>query len=301
MRKVDKQGFIKGEPQQLTDGIEIARWVSSGGASWFSLVERFHPTVGAHWAYFTNDAGGGFTQLEGYDRHRAYADCAQRVARANQVSNTRMNHVLNVAGIDHAEAESRLRSAGERLLIMANWKGISRNFFVSRVADVADACGLTNPHARDALFTAGLKANILYLVNMNAQGRAPAMSIDVLELALAEAERMPNRTPADEAALRLIDQSRDKAAEQTLASYDFGGLSISGQGNWERVSGGAERHIDLFIGSGAAQSSDRVSFTVRFDGHSVVPSDVVALRVLDGTEIGLQSGEPGADPVPGFS
>ncbi len=292
MRKTEKQGYTRGVPKALDDGIEIARWSTKGGAHWLSLRERLHPTLGAYWDYTGDGMGGGYTQMEGYDRQRAFASVLHRVERAAAISGINMTLEFNLADVDQDQALASMARHSDPLVIMAQWRGLPANFFAARVEEVARAAH-EDEERIDAMKCAGLKANILYLIR---QFESPA----ALQAAIEAVERTPSVTQADSSAHQLIAKLREEAADFAFQSYDFGDAVVEAADGWESVTStypgrsfSRKVYIEAEDGDGPTET---VSFSVNFEGASVIPSEVSALLMSNGQEIGFMpvAGEPSA-------
>lgn len=289
MRKAEKNGYVRGVPKSLDDGIEIARWSTKGGAHWCSLREQVNPVVGTYWSYEGSGFAGGYTQAEGFDRQRVIGALAEHMERAAVVDGNRMQLEFNLAQVDVEQAVASMSSPAEAFRISAQWLGVPNTFFAARVEEVARAEGVSADRI-DAMKTAGLKANILYLLRQ-------ADARQWIGTQLAGFERRPTCTPADFAAHELIAQLRQVATEQAFQNYDFGDSVVEAVNGWEGVSSvspAGEYSRKVFIQSVDGEGSEPVSFTVRFDGMSVVPAEVSALLVSSGQEIGF-------DESPGIS
>lgn len=290
MRKTEKNGYVRGVPKTLDDGIEIARWSTKGGAHWLSLREQVSPSVGAHWSYHGNLSGGGYTQLEGYDRQRAFAAVLHKVERAAALDGNNMVLEFNIANVDPDQAIGSMATHVDPLLIMAQRQGVPANFFADLVEKEVRRSNslLALPpdldERMDAMKCAGLKANILYLLRRHVRP-------EVLQEMITGFERVPAVTPADQAAFQLIAQLRQEAADLAFQSYDFGDAVVEAADGWESVTSNSPAgeysrkvYIDAQEGDGPTEI---VSFSVRFDGFSVVPADVTALLMSNGQEIGF--------------
>lgn len=283
MRKTEKQGYTRGVPKALDDGIEIARWSTKGGAHWVSLHERMHPTLGAHWDYTGNSFSGGFTQAEGYDRQRAFAAVLHRVERAAAIDGLNMALEFNLADVDPDAAVASMAQHGDPLGIIAQWRGLPSNFFAGRVEEVARSAHQDEERI-DAMKCAGLKANILYLLNKHESPESMLAAIEAVE-------RKPSVTSADWAASLLIAKLRQEAADLAFQSYDFGDAVVESADGWESVTGTSpvglysrKVYIEPAEGDGPTEA---VSFSVNFEGASVIPSGVSALLMSNGQEIGF--------------
>lgn len=296
MRKTEKQGYTRGVRRQLDDGIEIARWSTRGGAHWCSLREHMHPTMGVHWSYEGDGSGGGYTQLEGFDRLRAFGAIAHKMERAGDVDSQRMLLEFNVAEVDVEQAKASFASQLDSFLVTAQWLGVPTTFFAGRVEEVARAYGDSEERV-DVLKCAGLKANLLYLL------RQPGAAAWV-GTQLAGVERTPSVTQADSLGLRLIARLREEAADIAFQDYSFGDVVVEDADGWEAVTStypgktfSRKVYIQPEDGDGPTET---VSFSVKFEGVSVVPSDVSALLMSSGQEIGFMPSPDDGLPVPGM-
>lgn len=294
MRKAEKAGYVRGTPQAQGEGVEILRWSTSGGAHWCSLRECVHPTLGAHWNYDGDGFAGGYTQSEGFDRQRVIGALARQMERAHAISGNRMQVEFNIAKVDIDHALAAFASPSDAFLVTAQWLGVPNNFFSARVEEVARSEG-ESAERIDAMKCAGLKANILYLARQDGECQS-------IRDRLASVERAPAITPADSAAYKLIEQLRSAAAEQAFQDYDFGDIAVEDADGWEHVvsaSPTAEYSRKVYIepaeGDGPTETA---SFTVRFQGASVIPAEVSALLMSNGQEIGFMS-KPDDSPALG--
>jgi hypothetical protein len=98
-------------------------------------------------------------------------------------------------------------------------------------------------------------------------------------------------TAADWAAHQLIAEQRQEAAEFAFQSYDFGDAVVESADGWESVTsnspeGEYSRKVYIAPEEGGGPT-EGVSFSVRFDDLSVIPSDLSALLMSSGAEIGF--------------
>ncbi len=290
MRAIGK----KPKNQDPVVGVEIARWTSKSGQNWISLVEEFSPVVGAHWSYTAPGAGGGFAQSEGYDRERSFAEmCRMAHNSANMGSGTLRLAVNRFNLIQPVFSSDICRSvfASDRgeiymlnsLVVRAQSLNCPVGAFSKAVRDRAAEIGSPSQKVDEAV-SAGIKSRISFLLDSG----VPAKDITALIDAYA---RPRAHTPSDVEALALMETLREEAADAAFERYGFGGAVVAAKNGWETSTVGGqtlEFACVVFIEpEDSALESEKVSFTVRFDTGSVVPSDVSALWMDNGAEIGF--------------
>lgn len=298
MRRTEREGFIRGTPKALEDGVEIARWSSRGGAHWLSLVEHVSPVAGAHWSYTANDAGGGYTQLEGYDRHRVFGEMLRQIERMARFGTAKMALEFSLVQIAPDEALARLSAPVESLLVAAQWQGLPESFFSGLVRKAAEQCQETKERV-DARACAGMRAQLLYLVGLHQRGEPGGVSAMELQQLIEGAPRRPACTAADWAAHALIVGARSQAAEDAFQQYDFAPFSVEDAGGWESVtaeSPAGEYSRTVRLSGPGADAQESASFRVWFDGHSISAAGVSALLLSTGEEVGCLPGQADEGP-----
>lgn len=100
------------------------------------------------------------------------------------------------------------------------------------------------------------------------------------------------------AAENAFHAAQGQAAEQAYDSYDFDGILISDAGEWdvETEDDGVTLHSRTLYLETDLHGDGRLTFKVRFPQDSIEPSDIVALSMGAGEEIGSPANTSAPSP-----